>query len=179
MQPAARFDDLKNVEAPELYGIFPYGLHTVAAGDLALGRATFAARRHPDAEQGWQQHAIQAASLGLADEAAARVVQRFAAPNPRMRFPAFWGINYDWLPDLDHGSVAMIALQRMLLQWDGDRLLVLPAWPHDWEVDFSLPGPDGIQVSGQVAGGRLTRLDVRGDRGRVRVEICDPWKRPE
>lgn len=32
------------------------------------------------------------------------------------RFPAFWGPNSDWIPDQDHGSVAAIALQRMLLQ---------------------------------------------------------------
>jgi hypothetical protein len=60
------------------------------------------------------------------------------SPNPfngnttwdkHFRFPAFWGPNYDWSPDQDHGNVAMIALQRMLIQYDNDSITMLPAWP--------------------------------------------------
>ena len=35
-------------------------------------------------------------------------------------------------------TVAMIALQRMLLQYDGDEIYLLPAWPKDWDVEFKL-----------------------------------------
>lgn len=35
----------------------------------------------------------------------------------------------------------MIALQEMLLQTPGDRILLLPAWPKDWNVDFKLHAP--------------------------------------
>ena len=31
-----------------------------------------------------------------------------------------------------------IALQRMLVQEAGDKILLLPAWPADWDVDFKL-----------------------------------------
>ncbi len=42
---------------------------------------------------------------------------------------------------MDQGGVIMIALQRMLLQWDGDRILLLPFWPKELDVSFKLHAP--------------------------------------
>ena len=54
------------------------------------------------------------------------------------RFPAFWGPNFDWIPDQDHASVALIAPQTMLLQSEDRKILLLPAWPKNWWVDLNL-----------------------------------------
>ena len=127
--PALQYDVLANFENPELYAVFPYRHFGVGKPDLEVGRETYA-RRLYKATGCWRQDAIQAALLGLTDEAQRDVVGNFSGTHPSFRFPAIWGANFDWIPDHDHGGVAMIALQRMLLQWDGDRILLLPAWPR-------------------------------------------------
>ena len=66
----------------------------------------------------------------------------------------------DWIPDQDHGGVAMTALQRMLLQCEGSKILLLPAWPKDWDVDFKLHAPYRTTVEGTVRGGKLDNLKV-------------------
>jgi hypothetical protein len=35
----------------------------------------------------------------------------------------------------------MIGLQEMLLQTNGDSLLLFPAWPKEWDVTFKLHAP--------------------------------------
>jgi alpha-L-fucosidase 2 len=42
---------------------------------------------------------------------------------------------------LDNGGSGMIALQLMLMQCDGKRIQLLPAWPDDWTADFKLHAP--------------------------------------
>jgi len=56
--------------------------------------------------------------------------------------------------------VMMIALQRMLLQCEGDEILVLPAWPKGWDVDFKLHAPKQTVVEGSVKNGELRQLIV-------------------
>ena len=53
-----------------------------------------------------------------------------------------------------------MALQSMLLQWDGDKLLLLPAWPEDWDVDFKLHAPGNTVVQGTVRNGKLSKLQI-------------------
>ena len=77
------------------------------------------------------------------------------------RFPAFWGPNYDWVPDQDHGSVLLKAVQAMLLQTDGRKIHVLPAWPKDWDVEFKLHAPYNTTVEATLQRGRLVRIDVQ------------------
>ena len=76
------------------------------------------------------------------------------------RFPAFWGPNFDWIPDQDHGSVALIALQTMVLQSEDRKILLLPAWPKHWSVEFKLHAPLQTTVEGSYQDGKLTRLRV-------------------
>jgi hypothetical protein len=160
--PALSYDDCRNTENVALYAVFPYRLLGVGEGDgkLAIGRYTYEQRPHKGTG-GWQQSAIQAAELGLADEAARMVADSFSHPNPGCRFPAMWGPNFDWTPDQDHGSVAMLALQRMLLQGDSrGRLHILPAWPARWDVRFRLHAPGPAVVEGELAGGSLRSLRI-------------------
>jgi alpha-L-fucosidase 2 len=174
LQPAQEiYSKRQNVENPELYAVFPYRTYGVGKPDLTVGRATFEARQFRKSG-GWQQDAIQAAYLGLAAAASQAVVQNFSSQNPGSRFPAFWGPNYDWIPDQDHGTVAMTALQRMLLQWEGDRIYLLPAWPKSWNVDFKLYAPNRTTVEGVFRNGKLEKLTVTPPERRQDIVIGDP-----
>ena len=148
-----------NTENPELYAVFPYRLYGLGLPELAIGRATFD-KRMVKGTGGWYQDAIQAALLGVTDTAAAYTYQNFSTKHKESRFPAFWGPNSDWIPDQDHGGVSMIALQRMLMQCDGDRILLLPAWPREWNVDFQLCAPRQTTVRAVWRDGKLATLEV-------------------
>lgn len=148
-----------NCENPELYAVFPYRLCGLGRGDTACGVRTFRQRTYTH-DNGWAQDGIQAALLGLADDARQSVVRRFSTPSPQARFPAFWGPNADWIPDQDHGSTAMHALQLMALQTAGTALRCLPAWPADWAVDFKLHAPGRTLVEGKRGGASPAQITV-------------------
>jgi len=160
----------QNVETPELYAVFPYRLF--GAGD-ELALATYDARAIKGTG-GWRQDAIQAALLGRAGDAARFVARNFSRADPKRRFPAFWGPNYDFTPDQDHGGVAMIALQRMLLASEGDRMRLFPAWPKNWDVDFQLRAPGRTVVRGLYRNGKLERLTVEPPERRSDLVVGEP-----
>ncbi|MHC4253785.1 MAG: LamG-like jellyroll fold domain-containing protein, partial [Planctomycetota bacterium] len=103
------FSSRHNSENPELYVVFPYRLFGVGKPDLETGLETWR-RRRVKGTGGWRQDSIQAAYLGLTREAAGYVAKSFSTKHGGSRFPAFWGPNFDWIPDQDHGGVAMTAL---------------------------------------------------------------------
>ena len=172
LMPAETFGAKANVENPELYAVFPYRLYTLAAGKdfLTIGKATYAARLHRD-NFCWRQDPIQAALLGLGDEAARDVAARASAVEPGFRFPAMWAAGSDWMPDQDHVGVMMSALQRMLAQYEGDKIMLLPAWPKDWDVDFKLHAPKQTTVECELKGGKIVKLKVTPESRRNDVVI--------
>jgi alpha-L-fucosidase 2 len=156
--PAQKYDGTKNSENPELYTVFPYRLYGVGKPDLQLARDTFAARLFHFGKC-WGQDGMDAAILGLADEAQKVAGQEFTSYG-NQRFPWFWSKNSDWIPDMDNGGAGMCTLQFMLLQCDGRRIQLLPAWPDDWTADFKLQAPFKTTVEGHVEHGKITRLKV-------------------
>jgi hypothetical protein len=170
--PAETFGDKKNIENPELYGVFPYRMFTVMAGKEPLDQALNAwrVRLHPE-DIGWQQNCIQAALLGLADEAKTMVAARAAATAAGYRFPGFFGPNYDWTPEQCHGTNLMTALQRMLMQCEGDKIALLPAWPKDWNVTFKLHAPKQTTVECEFLNGKVVKLVVQPTSRRADVEM--------
>ena len=109
--------------------------------------------------------------LGLTDQAKTYLVQNVTTENlmgaanekakrPDSRFPAFWGPNFDWIPDQDNGSVIVSTLQYMLMQTDGKKIILLPAWPKDWNASFKLHAPYNTTVEGRVENGELRDLKV-------------------
>lgn len=159
LAPAERFAEKHNIENPELYAVFPY--RRIAVGRPGVELAIEALRRRQDRGNfGWRQDDIFMAYLGLTDEAREYVVGRARKWHEGSRFPAFWGPNYDWVPDQDHGGVLMKTVQAMLMQTDGKKIFLLPAWPKDWDVDFRLHAPYRTVVEGRVRGGRIIRLKV-------------------
>jgi alpha-L-fucosidase 2 len=165
LKPARIFSDNRNSENPELYAVFPYRAFTVGKPDLEVARETWQ-RRQVKRTGGWSQDAIQAAMLGLTQEAKDYVVinatDKAPAGRPVVdpRFPAFWGPNFDWTPDQCHGSVTLVALQRMLMQCEGGAIRLLPAWPDGWNASFKLHAPQNTIVEGRVEGGKVIELKV-------------------
>jgi hypothetical protein len=173
--PAERFDKLKNTENPELYCVFPFRLLGVGKPDLQLGWNTFAARRHVEFTC-WHQDDLQAAYLGLTGTARSFVARRASdASHSDSRFPAFWNAFHDWMPDVDHGGVLQLTLQAMALQCEGEQILLLPAWPDQWDGDFTLRAPHDTVVEASVRSGRVTRLVVTPECRRKDVVVCPPY----
>jgi alpha-L-fucosidase 2 len=170
IKPAYVFSDKKNAEHPELYAVFPYPIYGVGKPDLEIGLETYK-RRENKRTGGWQQDAIQAALLGQTADAKSFLLQNVTTENlmggatekakrPDSRFPAFWGPNFDWIPDQCNGSVILSTLQYMLMQTDGKKILLLPAWPKEWNASFKLHAPFQTTVEGRVENGKVLDLKV-------------------
>lgn len=170
LAPAFTYSGKQNIENPELYAIFPYRRFGVGKENLEIARRSFI-KREARENRGWQQHSIKAAYLGLTEEAADLMSQNFNASTTFYRFPTMWGPNYDWTPDQDHGTVAMTALQRMLVQYDGEAIYLLPAWPKNWDVEFKLYAPSNTIIEGEVRNGKIISLEVSPSSRMKDVEI--------
>lgn len=173
LSPAAVLGPKLNIETPELYAIFPFQQFGLGRPNLDLARRTYDLRQDRGTG-GWTQDPIIAAMVGATDDAKAQVISRFAAKNRASRFPGFYGPNYDWTPDQDHPSVAMIALQKMLMQCVGDRILLCPAWPTNWDVEFKLHAPKNTVLQGRVRSGRLENFTITPASRAKDVEFSKP-----
>lgn len=177
LAPAAFFAQKSNIENPELYPVFPFRLFAFNRpnADWAL---TALEHRWDRGDSGWRQDSIFMAYLGLADDARKSLVARARSHDPGERFPAFWGPNYDWTPDQDHGGVLMKTFQAMLLQTDGNHIFLLPAWPKDWNVEFKLHAPRQTVIEGVYRDGKMQSLSVTPESRRADVVIPDHAQRP-
>jgi hypothetical protein len=97
--------------------------------------------------------------LGLTAVAKKAAIDEFTDYGDQ-RFSWFWKAGGDWIPDLDDGGTGMITLESMLMQSDGKRIQLLPAWPSDWIADFRLHAPYRTTVEGHVEHGKITNLKV-------------------
>jgi hypothetical protein len=159
-------------EIPQLYAVFPYGLLGVGRPDLDLARLTWTdslnESRQKSMEEPWYQGGIFAARLGFTEDA--RAVAEYKLGDSGERFPAFRHSD-DWAPDHNWLGAGTIGLQEMLMQTPGNRILLLPAWPRDWDVDFRLHAPGNTVVAGTYRDGRLQTLDVDPPRRQADVEV--------
>jgi hypothetical protein len=171
LAPAEFFADKRNIENPELYPVFPFRLFAFNRPNADW--ATEALHQRWDrGNHGWRQDDIFMAYLGLTDEAREYLVGRARSHDRGERFPAFWGPNYDWTPDQDHGGVLMKTFQAMLLQSDGPRIFLLPAWPKDWNVEFKLHAPQRTLVECVYRDGKVQSLRVTPASRRADVELA-------
>jgi alpha-L-fucosidase 2 len=159
LAPAREFTMKRNSENPELYAVFPFRQIAVGRPNLEWGIEALNHRTDKGAF-GWRQDDLFMAYLGLADQARDYTVRRARLKNAASRFPVFWGPNYDWVPDQDHGSVLLATVQALLLQTDGRRIYLLPAWPRDWNCDFKLHAPYQTVIEGKVVEGKLVDVKV-------------------
>lgn len=170
--PAKTWERVNNEESPQLYPVFPYGIFGLGKPGLDTALNTWRYdtlvakfRSH----RGWKQDNIWAARLGLTDEAWRLTALKLQ--NSERRFPAFWGPGFDWVPDHNWGGSAMIGLQEMLLQTDGKRILLFPAWPTDKDVHFRLHAPYNTIVEAELKGGKLKSLKVVPEERKGDVEM--------
>jgi alpha-L-fucosidase 2 len=148
-----------NLENPELYAIYPFRIYGLSKPDLQLAINTFNARKFKD-KGCWVQDPIQAAMLGLADDARAYVTFNLTRRESTLKFPAFWATGHDYAPDEDNGGNGENGLQQMLLQTDGKKIILLPAWPKGWSADFKLNAPYNTTIQGRVENGKMTSLVI-------------------
>jgi len=161
ISPAASWERINNVETPQLYPVFPWRIYGVGKENLELARNTYF--YDPEAIRfrshvGWKQDNIWAACLGLTEEAKRLALSKLS--NGPHRFPAFWGPGYDWAPDHNWGGSGMIGLQEMLLQTNGEQILLFPAWPKEWDIHFKLHAPGETTVEATLKDGKVTDLKV-------------------
>mgnify|MGYP002617614579 FL=1 len=159
--PAKSWERINNVETPQLYPVFPWRVYGIGKEKLEVARNTYF--YDPEAVNfrshiGWKQDNIWAACLGLAEES--RRLNLAKLSNGPHRFPAFWGPGYDWTPDHNWGGSGMIGLQEMLLQTNGELILLFPAWPLEWNVHFKLHAPGKTTVEATLKEGKVTDLKV-------------------
>jgi alpha-L-fucosidase 2 len=191
-------------ESPELYSVYPFRQAWLGTPELlSVARQSFHVRTvsidgSNDGEAvetgGWQSAPVQAACLGLAREAARLTSINFndqfinwkddIAPDtawshrPRPRFPVFWECKMDGTPDNDHGANSESALQNMLLQSDGDKIYLLPAWPEDWDVSFKLYANNLTTVECSYKDGKVQKLIVKPEsRARDIVDMTTEQQR--
>jgi len=173
-------------ETPELYSVYPFRQAWIGNSEkLATARQSFYIRTTSldgtsDGQAvetgGWQAAPVQAAYLGLALEAERLISINFNdqfinwndnipagviyKERPRPRFPAFWETKMDGTPDIDHGANSVNALQSMLLQTNGDKIYLLPAWPENRDVHFKLSATGNTTVECDYRNGKIAKLRV-------------------
>jgi len=159
--PAIVWSRVNNVETPQLYPVFPWGIFGIGKPglDIAINTYqldTFALKFR--SHTGWKQDNIFAARLGLTEEAKRLTLLKLK--NSERRFPAFWGPGFDWVPDHNWGGSGMIGLQEMLLQTADDKIYLFPAWPKEWNVHFKIHAPRQTTIEAILEKGKIISLNV-------------------
>lgn len=174
LAPAERFEEKHNVENPELYAVFPFRLYGIGNPELHLAKNALE-HRWDRGNFGWRQDDIFMAYLGLTNQVQENIVARSKNYDRNSRFPAFWGPNYDWTPDQDHGGVLMKTFQSMLVQADpySARIYLLPAWPDSWNVSFKLHAPYNTIIQGNYKDGKINLLKVTPEKRRDDIIIMN------
>lgn len=159
--PAKLWERINNTEVPQLYPVYPWGIYGVGKPDLEVAQNTYMYDKDAIKFRGhksWKQDNIFAARLGLTKEAKRLAVLKLN--DSGRRFPAFWGPGFDWVPDHNWGGSGMIGIQEMLMQTDGDRILLFPAWPKEWNVEFKLHAPNQTIIEAILKEGKLESIKV-------------------
>lgn len=167
-------DGRHNDENPNLWAIWPYLQHGVLGGDLKLAQDSYRARESKGSYYCWHSDNIFAAYAGMAKDAAHLLKDRYLLGNS-CRFPTFYGRSHDWTPDFDNGGVCQNTIQSMLIQSDGDKIVLLPAWPVEWNAEFTLNVPNNTSVRCKVMNGKVTELKVSPESRQRDVIISAPY----
>ena len=190
--PAVKWSGEHNsTEFPEMCAVFPYRLAGLLRPEtLDMARDTWSLLpSRGDCPQfsptklidrAWQPTIASMAGLGWASEAKRRLVAKITDRLPSYRYPAFFATG-DGRPDFNHAASGFVGLQEMLMQCDskpGGKILLLPAWPSTWDVDFKLHAPQQTTVECVVKRGKVVKLKVTPESRRKDVEIIGPVPEP-
>jgi hypothetical protein len=159
LNPAESWMKYQNVECPQFYPLFPFNRFDFASPEITIFRNTWKHGTFPKGMvDSWHQDGIFFARMGMVEEAAEYNVRKLQ--DSAMRYPTFWGPGHDWLPDHNRGGSGMIGLQEMLMQTNGRKIYLLPAWPREWDADFKLHAPWQTTVTAKVREGRICEIEV-------------------
>lgn len=162
-----------NAENVETYAIWPYEFFSVnrtgAQSSLAVGLETFNNVHFGHGNSAWRYDGQDAALLGLApyawDFIRSRVEGQGRCENSR--FPGYLAADpSDGAPQVESNGIVAVTLQKMLLQTDGRRILLFPAFLEGLDVDMRLHAPGVGQdvppaaVRAVLRAGRLVHLAV-------------------
>ncbi|RKF19768.1 hypothetical protein DBZ36_04740 [Alginatibacterium sediminis] len=160
--PAYDWAEINNVELPQMYPVYPYQEFGVGLEGLQIARDTWEHSCNEIYGQrsyaSWHQDGIFCAHLGLVEEAKQVLICKLG--DGGRRFPAFWGPGHDWTPDHNWGGTGMIQLQEMLVQDKAGKIVLLPCWPKNWDVDFKLHLGLGTTLECEVKNGEIINLVI-------------------
>ena len=178
--PAESWSVRKNAENGLLYPVFPFRLFGLGLGTEDIVSWTMQHRTNKNAfnHKCWTQDQIHWAYAGNAAEAKEGLVHRFSHASPQCRFPLYGSQGPDSCPDFDHFGAGSAALQRMLVQEAGDKILLLPAWPADWDANFKLALAQQTVISGRVEDGKLRKWTIDPVSRRGDVVVYKPQATP-
>ncbi|MCK5563952.1 MAG: hypothetical protein KAJ07_01785 [Planctomycetes bacterium] len=176
--PAEKWDKKMNAENGELYPVFPFRCYGIALGSKDIVDWTMKHRTCKDAFNNtcWTQDQIHWAYAGNAEEAAKGLVRRFRTASTMCRFPLYGKEFPDSCPDFDHFGSGSTALQRMLVQEADGKIVLLPAWPADWDVDFKLHLENKTTITGTVTKGELVEWNIQPASRKKDVVVYKPQK---
>jgi hypothetical protein len=179
--PADKWEKKRNAENGELYPVFPFRCYGLALGTDSIVTNTMIHRSLKDAFgcACWTQDQIHWAYAGNATEAAKGLVSRFRIASKMCRFPLYGREGPDSCPDFDHFGAGSTALQRMLVQEENGKIILLPAWPKSWNVNFKLHATRNTTVEGTVKDGILTHLKVTPESRHKDVSPAKGWRLAE
>ncbi|MDB4582036.1 DUF5703 domain-containing protein [Draconibacterium sp.] len=160
IKPAESWLRESNQELPQFYPLFPFNQFKIGDEEIQTFKNAYkiAPAFRKGTIQSWHQDGIQFARMGMTSEAADYNTRKLQ-DSPR-RYPTFWGPGHDWVPDHNWGGSGMIGLQEMLMQTSGDKIVLFPAWPKDWDVDFKLHAPKNTTVEAVLKNGEIISLKV-------------------
>jgi len=165
--PAAQIRNGENV-ACEL--IWPYGVTGIGAPDYTMAVSTWRARPFPYGNV-WANDAIQAARLGLGDEAYRGLVtmlQKYQSyPN---------GMTSNTNGVFEYLGVHLSVINEALLQSYNDKIRVFPAMPSDSAFigRFTLLARGGFLVSSEKEGTDIKYLGLKSTLGGT-AHLVNPW----
>ena len=61
------------------------------------------------------------------------------------------------------------------MQTNGDRILLFPAWPKEWNVHFKLHAPGQTVVEAELKEGKVVKLQVTPEERKKDVVINPAW----
>jgi hypothetical protein len=160
IKPAESWIRESNQELPQFYPLFPFNRFKLGDGEIQSFKNAYekAPAFRKGKIQSWHQDGIQFARMGMVTEAADYNTRKLQ--DSERRFPTFWGPGHDWVPDHNWGGSGMIGLQEMLMQTIGNQIVLFPAWPKEWDVDFKLHAPDSTTVECNFKDGKIITLKV-------------------
>ena len=174
--PAEKWDIKRNSENGELYPVFPFRCFGLGLGSEDIVDWTMKHRSVKDAFNYacWTQDQIHWAFAGNAAECVKGLVQRFRNASPLCRFPVYGKEGPDSCPDFDHFGAGSVAIQKMLVQEADGKILLLPAWPDSWDVDFRLHLSGKTIITGKVEEGKLLNWEIIPESRKNDVIVYQP-----